>query len=1243
MCDVCAAGGVFTRKHKDLACTAPKNPKDWTCTQEAGAGTCLKCHGTNHYPIHLKIVGSPHGYTYSYKCIDQGRVLDDFLFFFPRGYDNTTDSFFVLDTEVPHGNFFGTPAAYSNLSSSADFSQYTRVPDIAHICLNVIEPQHYSNCELASHKGFFCSLCKNQNRLSYLADGRSYCGSTQFDCGVVDPETKKCLLCGDSTQYFSSSQQSCVPYSNANNNCSHKNALADECLVCGEGYYMNSSRTCSEHTFVNKCFNYDNYRDACVTCEDGYRLEDNRCVMESLSNCVFPSTTEWGVCMACVENYELVGGKCHSVSPLSQRCKKRDSSTGKCASCFLGYMLNEGTCSYKSFLTKIYGCLTYDEYGIECKACESQLVLRNGHCVSTEFANCKAVSYDQSHCIDCEDLYYLDGVNCKPRRIINCKDYASDNDKCLSCEEHSYIENVKCHPYTAKYCHHYNPKMNKCLTCLEGYFFDAKTSTCMLSSHDECQVRDYSRDRCFVCNPEFYLSSDGNCLPRSVQNCSVFDPHADSCVQCNDTHYMILDNGAKHNFTEQPAGSGNAPTPTPDYFNSCKPYSVLNCETKNPLADNCFNCIEGFYLTTSKLCLPRSAFNCEAWNDKLNECVSCPEGTFLFSGVCTKYSVSNCSAYSESSDACISCSINFYKQGGTCLPYTVSDCEIYQAQTDRCQKCRNGFFNRNGICQLITQDNCATQSLNSNECTSCVRGYYLQNGVCISYTISCLTYSSTKNQCIACPYGQYLESRNHTCKNYTITNCNTFSLSSDRCETCVDKHYYSGGLCVPYTVTNCKIYHSLFDECVTCQDNFYHYKKKCMPYSIINCIKLSPVSDICLVCNQNHFNLNGNCFPYSAENCGTFHPNRDSCVTCESEMFYQLHIEDDLFKCKPVSPVEKCEQYEENMDQCHTCETGYYLDETSNKCYEVLETIAYCSEFLSMTECKNCIAPYFLKNNECIKSDLLIDKCIKYKSNTKCEECEGANLLSEDSSLCLKITESSCETYLDPANCKTCFGNKVINYIDDSNGSIVSGLNGEDLTTRRAICNDSGINGCALARRSYPENICIECQKNYFKSSSSSCEGVTQLIDNCEKYFSDGVCSECAENHLLSSDKKACLFDVSFLSDNCQSGKFFSEPKCFFCKKGYYLDRENNCKPCAMKGCAICFETSLASCRLCQQGYYMNEENQCILNGSRSSDNPQSKEISDDEHCLLKGLDGSIWNLQLFGLILFLILIDLRN
>ena len=136
----------------------------------------------------------------------------------------------------------------------------------------------------------------------------------------------------------------------------------------------------------------------------------------------------------------------------------------------------------------------------------------------------------------------------------------------------------------------------------------------------------------------------------------------------------------------------------------------------------------------------------------------------------------------------------------------------------------------------------------------------------------------------------------------------------------------------------------------------------------------------------------------------------------------------------------------DTVDKCKICQNGFYLDESTNTCHKVPDTVANCKEFVDASTCKFCVAPYYLSDNTCHKSDHVIDKCVKYQANTKCVECDGANMLSTDATLCLKITEPSCDTYQDPSNCKTCAGNNVINFIDDSNGSLVSGLNGEDLS-----------------------------------------------------------------------------------------------------------------------------------------------------------------------------------------------------
>ena len=91
----------------------------------------------------------------------------------------------------------------------------------------------------------------------------------------------------------------------------------------------------------------------------------------------------------------------------------------------------------------------------------------------------------------------------------------------------------------------------------------------------------------------------------------------------------------------------------------------------------------------------------------------------------------------------------------------------------------SGFFLRNGTCEVISQNNCFSHSDDKNEYTSCDKGYYIQNGVCLSYTIACMDYSPSTNKCLSCPSGQYLEDKNGLCINYRVSNCATYSISSN--------------------------------------------------------------------------------------------------------------------------------------------------------------------------------------------------------------------------------------------------------------------------------------------------------------------------------------------------------------------------------------------------------------------------------------------------------------------------------
>ena len=113
-CDICEDGFEYDAKHGPVACIAIASPEDWTCTQEVKNGVCLKCHGTNYRPFHWKPAAPVNGNDYIYRCIDQGRAMDDEFFYFPRGFDLSTNTYFTLTTYVPYSNFFGTPSGFGD-------------------------------------------------------------------------------------------------------------------------------------------------------------------------------------------------------------------------------------------------------------------------------------------------------------------------------------------------------------------------------------------------------------------------------------------------------------------------------------------------------------------------------------------------------------------------------------------------------------------------------------------------------------------------------------------------------------------------------------------------------------------------------------------------------------------------------------------------------------------------------------------------------------------------------------------------------------------------------------------------------------------------------------------------------------------------------------------------------------------------------------------------------------------------
>lgn len=1241
-CEVCNSGYVVDDAN-EYKCKAKANSNDETCDQGGFKGECYKCTGANYYPIHYKLLTPNKNIEYQYMCVDQGSDKMASFHGVIVSFDLSTHAMTVEKLGEPSEYHYFTSA--SALSASGDFLAQNR----SKVCIKQDWDTLTPNCERWSQNNFQCSKCKKGYYLNTRTNDHNQCiqdsiSNCEEHNNVVDGATVTCKKCSIKYQLNTTATE-CLEFSIAE--CKVHDYVNKTCFVCGEDRYIDPlTQVCKLYKNKYRCLLMSHNSDECIKCGPGTILDpvNGICLDHVLANCLTTSTEFYNKCEVCVEGFELFDGVCR-LKNQSQNCNGEDEN-GVCTSCFAGYLLNNGFC-IPDLQYKIKGCILYDNPGYFCLKCANGLLLGNGFCFHPNTENCKKYRPGMNFCESCDDGYWNNDGLCVPRENFTCKTFSRLSDECDSCRSGLLLKDGVCSIYKSQNCEVYHPTRDECLSCNKFYFKDSLTKKCLPYTVANCASHDPFRDMCTYCIPEYYRDNRGLCLPRNTDKCLKVDPYANLCVECSSDYYLsdeVIDSNG-------PSGD--------DLENDCLPYTVQYCEKYHPRANQCLKCKAGFYKNPDNgNCYRAENFNCNEWNALQTGCRNCLEGFYLTNEVCYPHSVQACSEFDMTRDACLSCKEDHYYNNGECIKRKALNCLSTHASADLCTTCRDQFYFDNGECLKNTSLNCATLSREMNGCLTCLPNYFYNNGNCLPYSVTCENYDPFANACKSCPDSQFLEVKNKLCVDYSMSNCASFHPQSDRCLSCDDLHYWSDGYCKPYTVAHCDVFHTLFDECVTCQEGFYSWGKTCLPYNLKNCAKKSLVADVCLACNEGHFNLEGNCHPYTAEYCATYQPERDACASCLSGAYHRFFVEKDFFKCQVSDQVVNCHTYDPDKNACYECINGYFYDPNSNACHPNPSAVSECSYYTDSKICKECFPPYYLDEltNKCLKSDNIVEKCIVYASNSRCAKCEGANLLSEDKQICQRLYEYSCHTYKDPRNCASCEGNKIINFISDLDNSIVSGLNGEDLSIRRSICVHSGLSNCAVAQENYPNPICKECDKNYFLATPSECKPVTKMVDFCDTYFNDGICAQCEPNYLLSKDKTKCKYDLSFLGENCQQGKFFSEPHCARCKTGYYFDSKGHCQQCEMEGCALCLSDAPKECRLCINGYHMTKELKCeqisLIVSSDGNDSPNNRVISEDSQSSDSSDVLSIWGdlfeshgifHSLMSIVLLFVLIGLRD
>ena len=1162
-------------------CQGISSPEDNTCIQKDNTNQkCLLCNSEKYFPIKFD--------NNNYICIDQKN--NEMRYFL--GFDLTYN---ILDNKVTLSAPSSLISTYWEKQTFSDIATFKSVTSLNSLnkCVKFFYDDNKDHCIEWNNYRMKCSKCAKDYYLNEITLAYNICDMINLSNCEIKDENGFCIKC-ENKYSLSENRTKCNSMSDDSTCAVFGNT---GCVLCKPDYTLSDGSCTIVKSKQLYCELIDRNTGECLLCQEGYLLDIyNNCYSNFIDNCLISSNSVKGICIRCKPEFVLTNGICIQIDPSyncmftddtnGNCCMTMNNSTQECSFCYPGYSLKNKKC-IPTFIQSISGCRIYNQSQTLCIECDYGLILSNGYCASTNLQNCEVKNNDLDICEKCETGYFSNRGQCQIRTNLNCLNYNDDADTCTSCPVNTYLDSTDsyCHNHTVENCLTYHPKQNWCTSCKKDYIMSRIDGLCIAMTVSNCKTHHKFIDMCTSCEDNMYMTSNGQCIPRTLDQCLKADPYSDSCYECKKGQYLYYDTN----------------------FYDCISYTVENCKELHLRENKCLSCQDNYYLNLGT-CIPKTTFNCKEWDDKLQQCSECPFKTYLLNGACYNYTVSGCKHFNKTSNSCISCTHGFYLNNEECIAYTVSNCQKYNINQNLCSTCIKGFFFSNGLCNPNLSKNCEESSTEEHSCLVCIPGFFLQNGVCQPYSISCKEYNLYLNKCISCPSGQFLEITGGICVAYTVKNCLEYHLAANKCFNCSSQYYLEDGTCMPYTVANCKVYHPLIDECVTCPENFYHKEQKCKPYNIKNCTVKNLISDVCLQCNSGFYNDMGSCFAYTAMNCKTYMKNRDMCEECVS-MTYKFRLYEDYFECQMVDIVEQCKEYKSTENKCENCNDGYYLEENLNSCNMNPDTIENCFEYSNDTTCFSCLAPYYLEKNKCVKSDNIIIKCNQYTSNSTCSKCEGANMLSEDKKICNRILEPSCATYKDTSNCLTCKGNNVITYINDSDFSVVSGLNGETLTNRRAVCRASGIENCSIAQEGYPTSICNKCDKNFFLSSKSSCELVTILIDHCDIYFANGICSQCLSNHVLTADKTHCKFDVSFLGTNCQEGKFYSKPKCLICQAGYYFDSKGDCVKCEMIGCAVCTQDFSSSCRMCLNGYYMDSDMKC-------------KVISTD----LAGLEGNLLN-----------------
>jgi hypothetical protein len=511
-----------------------------------------------------------------------------------------------------------------------------------------------------------------------------------------------------------------------------------KCKECRKGFSLDKfTGNCVIEAIENKvehCIDY--LDDLCVRCGNAYILRENECVKSFIYRQeTITSTDEAGVETTQISNisFDL---DLNATPEKIFECEIYETNTGKrCRKCSKGHYVTEDfKCrKYLSSSTFDPNCASVATF--KCFACDDGYALLNNSFLDRTFSDGVDHFNEIYRFLKNNIEGYFESLSnntCIPRTIDGCIEYSGIT-TCIKCNEsqgYYLTEEKKCLLITTEYiiphCEEYLNK-TKCVKCNKYFKLNATNTACEVVkyiSHCKTHLGSSTLNLCQTCEEDFYLATPDNCLPRSTDplrydNCKTKDPSADYCGQCMDG---FIFSASTFECIAVPEG--------------CAVYAPNNDPAAETPFHICTLCQPLFYLDPeNKTCVAVSNANCRVYDPVAGACSECLPTFYLKTldggdKECSAHDTElfpNCKIFSpDTKNKCLYCGegCNILENKSQCVRRDYSDmCEWYDEKGEHCVGCFDGWeLSNNGDCRMIDSKNHCLAGT-SEFCWICKEGY----------------------------------------------------------------------------------------------------------------------------------------------------------------------------------------------------------------------------------------------------------------------------------------------------------------------------------------------------------------------------------------------------------------------------------------------------------------------------------------------------------------------------------------